>query len=281
MNALKPVSFQKERAHEPRISAPYVPGKRHERYWTEEEIAILRSRYGAVGPSGCVPFLPRHSLAKIYAKANALGLRAPAAPLERKPAEFTPEMDARIRDAFPTLTRRGAVAALAVELDVRRHQLSRRMAELGLTMPRLKEPNWTDAEVALMRRVPLHDPKKASRIFREHGFSRSATSITVKAKRLNLSRRTHETLSAHAAARILGVDEKFVTTRCIDGRLKAGRRGTERRIQQGGDVWTIEPAELRRFILDHLGHIDIRKVDKFAFVELLVGDREASAEAAV
>jgi hypothetical protein len=271
MNTLTPVSFERERASEPRISKPYVRGKHSERHWSDEEIAILRKRYPVLGGKSCLPFLPRRGIENIYAKANALGLKAPNAPFMREKLQFTPEMDARIREAFPTLTKRGSVAALAEELGVRRHQLSQRLSTLELTMPRIKEANWTAAEVSLMQRIPLHDPEKCSRIFREHGFSRSPNSIMVKAKRLNLSRRTHTNYSAQQAAVIFGVDAKWVTNRCIDGRLTASRRGTERRIQQGGDTWAIERADLRRFILAHLGQIDIRKVDKFAFVELLVG----------
>ena len=43
-------------------------------------------------------------------------------------------------------------------------------------------------------------------------------------------------------------------------------------MQQGGDAWAIEPDDLRRFVLDNLDRLDIRKVEKFAFVALLVGE---------
>lgn len=271
MSGLTPVSFKKGRDHEPRLSTPYVPGKRHERYWTDDEIAILRERYPTVGPRGCVPFLPRHSIPKIYAKANGLGLKAPGDRTTHQRRDYGPEMDERIRTAWPLLKGRGAVSCLADELGVPRHWLTTRMIRLGLTQPHKKEPNWTAAEVALMRRVPLHDPERCSVIFREHGFARSATSIMVKAKRLAISRRTHETLSARGAARILGIDDKGVTALCISGDLKAGRRGTKRLAQQGGDAWAIEPTDLRRYILDYIERIDVRKVEKVAFVALLAG----------
>ncbi len=56
------------------------------------------------------------------------------------------------------------------------------------------------------------------------------------------------------------------------GDIVVGRRGSKRLVQQGGDAWAIEPAELRRFVLDNLDRLDIRKVEKFAFVALLVGE---------
>jgi len=271
MSGLTPVSFKKGRAHEPRLSAPYVAGKRHERYWTDEEIAVLRERYPTVGAQGCVPFLPRRSIPKIRQQANGLGLKAPVVRAPQQRHVYGPEMDERIRTAWPLLKGRGAVSGLADELGVPRHWLTTRMRHLGLTQPHKKEPNWTAAEVALMRRVPLHNPDRCADIFREHGFVRSATSIMVKAKRLEISRRTHETLSAGGAARILGVDAKHVTALCIAGDLRAGRRGSKRLAQQGGDAWAIEPSELRRYILDHVERVDIRKVEKVAFVALIAG----------
>lgn len=97
----------------------------------------------------------------------------------------------------------------------------------------------------------------------------------VRAKRLGISRRTYEHLSARGAATILGVDAKFISARCIDGTLAASRRGTRRLGQQGGDHWSITRADLRRYVIDHIGEIDIRKVEKFAFVDLLTATETA------
>jgi hypothetical protein len=40
-----------------------------------------------------------------------------------------------------------------------------------------------------------------------------------------------------------------------------------------GSRWIIEPADLRRFMLDNLNRIDLRKVEKFAFVQLIANGR--------
>ena len=50
-NGLARVSFARPVAREPRISAPYVPGRRHERYWTEAELAVIRDHYDTKGPA--------------------------------------------------------------------------------------------------------------------------------------------------------------------------------------------------------------------------------------
>ncbi|KKK66329.1 hypothetical protein LCGC14_2965200 [marine sediment metagenome] len=57
----------------------------------------------------------------------------------------------------------------------------------------------------------------------------------------------------------------------IKGWLKVDRRGTERTPVQGGDMWWIRYAEVRRFVVDNAVAVDIRKVDKFWFIDLLAG----------
>jgi hypothetical protein len=74
---------------------------------------------------------------------------------------------------------------------------------------------------------------------------------------------------AALAAQVLGVDSKAIAALIADGTLAGAPRGTSRLPQQGGDTWTIEPAELRRYILDNLERIDIRKVEKHSFVSLI------------
>lgn len=280
VTGLTPVSFSKPRGSQPRLSPRYVPGRHDARFWKDDEIAVLREHYPKSGVGACEARLPNRTRTTIYQQARKLGLKAPKTPEHRERHVYGPEMDDAIRQAWPELRGRGAVNGLADRLGVPRWWLSKQATRLGLSKPHSKEPRWTDAEDALMRKVPLHDPHRAAKVFREHGFLRTPTAIVVRAKRLDLSRRTHETLSARGAARILGVDDKTVTALCIAGDLKAGRRGTQRLVQQGGDAWAIEPADLRAYILDNLGHIDIRKVDKLAFVTLLVANDPLAEPAA-
>jgi hypothetical protein len=55
------------------------------------------------------------------------------------------------------------------------------------------------------------------------------------------------------------------------GDLKAIRRETARTELQGGDIWFIEKTAVKAFIIQNIGIVDIRKVDKFWFVEMLTG----------
>ncbi len=109
------------------------------------------------------------------------------------------------------------VKELARQLDEPHWLITQRCRRLGLTRPRKKEPPWSAAEDELMKRVPLHDPEKCSEIFKAHGFTRTATAIMVRTKRIGLSRRNTETFSATAAAKVIGLDNKTVAVYCLKG----------------------------------------------------------------
>lgn len=98
--------------------------------------------------------------------------------------------------------------------------------------------------------------------------------------RLDLSRRYTATFSAAQVGKILGVDSKTVTREILQGDLAAVKRPTRRLPQQGGDPWSIERSALKRYIVDHLDRVDLRKVDKFAFVDVLVNDGSESKQPA-
>ncbi len=269
--SLEPVAFSKRQEPQPRLTLRAEPGRRAERWWTPAEDAIIRETYPDGGLGACLDKLTGRSPGAIYGRANKLGVKSTkqaGGPRKRHPA--APEIDAKIREAWPTLADKGAVQRFADALGVDRWIISKRATAMGLTRAhRRKEPNWTEAEDALLRRAPLNRPDKAATMFKEHGFARTATAITVRATRLQLSRRPADFFSARGAAEVLGVDAKWITARCIDGSLEAEKRGTKRLVQQGGDTWSIEPGAFRRFVLRHLEEIDIRKVEKFAFVALL------------
>lgn len=272
---LQRVSFKKGREHKPRLSKPYVPGHRDERYWTAEEDQILSDHYPTKGFEYCGSMLPRRSKSAIYGRVGVLGLkRSGVKQKQTRSAEEYAALDAKISEMWPTLDLPpgsvSGVKEIARRLGEPHWLITQRCLRLGLTRPRKKEPQWTAAEDELMKRVPLHDPDKCSEIFRAHGFTRTATAIMVRSKRIGLRRRYTETFSAGAAARVLGLDNKTVCEYCLKGIIKSSRRKTKRLPQQGGDPHSIERADLRQFVIDNLELIDFRKVDKFALVDLLV-----------
>ncbi|UPJ55384.1 hypothetical protein [Bradyrhizobium sp. 192] len=270
MSELQPVSFRKGRAHEPRLSEPRVPGKRHERFWTEEENAIIKAHYPNGGAAAVLARLPSRTLSGVYGQAKKLGAAATRVDRITAPKGFDDKLRALYEQGDGR--KKGELNAFADEHKLPRWWITKRATKLGLVIPHKKEPPWTAAENELMKRVPLHNPDRCAELFREHGFARSATAIMVRAKRLDLSRRFRETLSATAVSKILGIDSKGVTAECINGRLEASKRQTRRLNQQGGDPWSIEPAALRAYIIEHLERIDLRKVEKFAFIQIVAGE---------
>lgn len=271
--ALDRVSFSKPVTPMPRHSAPYVPGRKSDRWWSEKELQILRDHFEQKGAQFCRGKLPRRSTQAIYLAARKLGLKGVLKNEHRRTVHRNdPELDARILEEWPKLSGklRGEVTGLADRLNVPRWWLSKRALALGLAIPRFrKEPNWSAAEIDLLKRIPLSNVEVAARVFRDHGFSRTPASIMNKAKRLAVSRRYSETLSATAAAKILGVDGKTFTLWIAKGFLKATKRETRRLPQQGGHPWSIDRGDFRQFIIKHLEQIDFRKVDKFALVDIL------------
>lgn len=268
--ALLPVPFEGGRARVPRLSKAPVPGFRAARYWTEDEIAILRAHYPSEGArvEARLPGRPRYA---IFAKARAEGLKREGGGGKRQKYFATPTLDARIREEWAALpATRGGVAELADRCGVPRWWLTKRATALGLTKPHRKEPPWTAAEEELLARIPLHSPEVAARTFREHGFARSPSAIVNKAKRLGIARRYAGGFSATAAARLLGVDATTVSDWCVEGLIAAARRGTDRLPQQGGDAWTITPAALRRFVAGYPERVDWRRADTVALIALVL-----------
>lgn len=274
MSALARVSFKKGREHLPRLSKPYVPGRRDKRYWTEDERKVLREHAEEKGAQYCRGLLPHRTTHSIYIEAKKLGLKVKgSAGRGRQEHPISPELDARIREEWATMDARkkGEVARVADVLMVPRWWLSTRAMALGLAIPRVtKEPPWSAAELVLIRKVPLHNPDRCAVIFREHGFLRTPAAIMNKAKRLSISRRYTKTLTAFKCATILGVDSKSFGKWILKGIVQATKREESKRLpQQGGVPWEIERAYFRQWVIDNLEMIDIRKVDKFAFVDLL------------
>lgn len=139
-----------------------------------------------------------------------------------------------------------------------------RAQQFGLT--RKKEPRWTSRDEEYLRRnigtTPW--PKMAKRL------NRTIIAVKLHSKRIGL-RKTRVGLTATSAARLLGCDTHVLTKWIRKGWLPAVPRGTDRHAQQGGDAYFIRPLDLRRVVIEHPEEIDLRRVDKLWFIDLLIG----------
>jgi hypothetical protein len=130
-------------------------------------------------------------------------------------------------------------------------------------MPRFKEPDWSDAEIAIAGARTCQTPESVQRALARAGYKRTLTAVAVKMKRIGVSRSTrvtHEECCPRAVAEFLGVDPTVVTDRWLkNGWLKARECNTARLPQQGGDERRVRYTDLRRFLISYPWEVDLRK----------------------
>jgi len=188
-----------------------------------------------------------------------------------KPSHFpiTPEIHEQIVRVYQRDTGNGQVKALALRLNYPRWKITRYAIQVGLMAKSKKEPNWSDKEIKLLEHHSHLSPERIQIKLKKAGFNRSVTGIVLKRKRMRFLQNL-EGMSSRGLAECLGVDSHFVTKAILGDRLKAEKRESKRSEKQGGDIWFIRNRDIRNYVLAWLNEIDIRKVDKFWFCDLLV-----------
>ncbi len=242
------------------------------RFWTTREEKILREYYPAGGVETCLSELPGRSATAIYNHAALLGLKAPSTQkhdFRRQRWTSSDHIDAAIRRAYQRTPAKGDIDALAAAVSRPRWWVTKRASKLGLVTPRFKEPDWTETERDIVHDNFHRSAKTIQRMLKRAGFVRTETAITVMGKRLGATREDPHHVTALGLAALMGVDAKTVAGWITRELLKARRRGTERTIAQGGDQHWIHLRDVRSFIIDNAAAVDIRKVDKFWFIDLL------------
>lgn len=195
----------------------------------------------------------------------------------RKPIKWpiTPEIHEAIEKVYRRDTGNGQVKALAKRLNYPRWVITRYAIKQGLIAKQPKEPNWSEPELKILEHFSHLHPKRIQLRLKKAGFNRSEIGIVLKRKRMRFLQNLSG-MSSRSAAQCLGVDDHFILRAIRTGKLKAKKRGTERIEAQGGDMWFIKEKYLRDYILENLNEIDIRKVDKFYFVDLLANGNNPS-----
>ena len=181
---------------------------------------------------------------------------------------LTQEIQSMIVKVYQTDTGNGQVRALAIRIGYPRWKVTRYAIALGLIAKQKKEPDWTEREIHLLELNAHLSPERIQKKLNSHGFNRSMVGIVLKRKRMRMLQNL-EGMSATALSECFGVDVHFITRAIAAGRLKAERRGTGRIKAQGGDMWYIRRKDIRAYILAWLPEIDIRKVDKYWFCDLI------------
>lgn len=239
------------------------------RYWTTSEERALRSLYGTGGPAAVKQAIPGRTLRSIYQRARAMGLVAPGQPDFRQKWSSSPQIDEAIRRVYQGTPTDGAVDHLAMSCARPRWWITRRASRLGFVTPRFKELPWSAEELAIVDELSHRTDITIARALARRGFKRTATAVAVKLKRLGADREDPDHYTANGLAPLLGVDPTTISGWIEKGWLSAKRRGTDRVAAQGGDMWWISRKAVRRFVVENAARVDIRKVDKFWFIDLL------------
>jgi len=184
---------------------------------------------------------------------------------------ITQEMHEKIKKAYQGDTGNGEIRALAKRLGLPRWKVTRYAVRQGWLATQKKEPPWSEEEIRLLKRNAMHCPEIIQKKLKQHGYDRTVNGIVLKKKRMRFTAENLGGYSASSLCLCLGVDAKFVLNAIRDGHLKAKKRKTNRTEKQGGDPWWIKEKDIKAFITDNVHSIDLRKVDKYWFVDLLAG----------
>lgn len=249
------------------------------RFWTTTEVRILHATYPTGGLEGCVAALPGRSASSIYQRAGREGLRkrnASGGVTERRVWPTTPQIDAAITRVYSGAPSNGAVKKLALTLGRPRGWICNRARALGLVVPRFKEAPWSEAEIEIVRAHGGKHPDVVRRIMKKAGFTRTATAIKLKTKRLHIAREVDENLyTARGLGIALGIDSGMISSWIARGWLKARRKPVPKGCDPEKGNWVIARRDVRNFVIDNVAVVDFRKVDKFWLVDLLAGKGEA------
>jgi len=165
---------------------------------------------------------------------------------------------------------RQAIKRCAASLGWPRQAVIKRAAELGLA--RVKESDWDLAEIALLKEW-RHVGALAMQVkLRAEGYHRTKTAIVIKRRRMGLVG-IGDGYSATSLSKLLGIDAHAVQRWIDGGLLRAVRRETERTKGQGGDSQYIAHADVVEFLFAYPEEIDLRKVDKWWFLDLATDGR--------
>jgi hypothetical protein len=175
-----------------------------------------------------------------------------------------------VRDLYDGTTVKINVIMMRLKRKYPRWYIRRLAQKMGLA--RTKEPDWSRQEITYLLdhyHICGYAALRSALKRINGGFARSTTAIYLKAKRLMICK-SDQGYTMLGVCALLGVDHHKVRKWVSKGYLKGKPRGTKRKKCQGGDIWFFDSAWLRSFIIRHPEEIDLRRVDKQAFIGILL-----------
>lgn len=245
-----------------------------DRRWSGHELWLIDTGWKSLGLAGLIPKLPGRSAVAIHKQACDRGLAGPhgdASRLTYQRWTTNEHIDAVITRAYQSTPGPRDLARCALAVGRPRRWVSRRAAQMGLVQPRFREPRWSAAELAILHDSEGRPPATIRRALKRAGFTRSETAIVVKLKREGLSSAVEEpdVYSIKALSGFMGVNHHVVARWIDKGWLKAKIVGQASTLKPDGNQWRILRRDVRAFVIDNAAAVDLRKVDKDWFIDLL------------
>lgn len=251
--------------------APPAPARRKHRAWTTADVKLLRERYAAEGANAVAAALGR-SAADIYNMASKLKIPAGKARAGGKKYQSTAEIDALIRAAYaqPAI---GTTARLAERIGRPRQWIHLRARQLGIALPRVQPAPWRRDEDALLEANVHLSLRTIQKRLRAAGYERTEGAISCRIHhdlklRIREARQDNGLHSATSFAALMGVRQQTVLHWIAREGLPARRRN-----EDAGELseWEIDLKRLRPWMAAHAQSIDLRKVDKYWFLDWAFG----------
>jgi hypothetical protein len=128
-----------------------------------------------------------------------------------------------------------------------------------------QKKKWEDEEIKILKKNARYEPQTIKKRLEAAGFQRSISSIVLKRKRMRLLVNL-KGMSACLCAEFLGIDLHRVLDFIKSGLLKAE---IIRQDREGKANYYIRGKNLRSVIMNNPDLIDLRKIEKYYFIELL------------
>jgi len=192
----------------------------------------------------------------------------------RKHPEITRQMHDKIKVLYQNRVEcSGEIGEFADQHNIPRWKLSRYAIRQGWIEKERKEPPWSEDELEILERQSKHCPEVIQRRLKAAGFIRSVTGIVIKRKRMRFLSNLNG-ITSQQLAHCLGVDVHFVLRAIRAGEIHAQVRQDKRTTQQGGHMHYITDPSIKKFIVENIHKINLKKVDKYWLIDILTGVKE-------
>lgn len=245
-------------------------GHRPRRYfWTTHEDAILREWYPREGAEAALARLPGRTRRGVCARAFNLGLGSGSksgGDTSRKAYPQCDRIDETLRTYLPLCAEKGSQDALAQSINRPSWWVYRRAAALGLVYPRRCREPWAAQEDAILAAAPHLGTRTLQARLKSAGYKRSEIAIAVRLRRQKLSSVEPDTFTTGQLALLMGVSQSTVRGWIKREGLRASTRPDS---TAETPIYRVRAQHLKAWVATHAQLVDLRRVDRFMFIELL------------